>query len=818
MFIDSTYNIKTDNYKRIMQSDNFSTYISISDMEYEFDGLWSHGFRLFRGITVNGAKHNGKKELNPFTFQIYYSKGLSLSGMLFKNNNGVLFDAGKDAFRTEHINHKRERVVNYELDITTSFKFIKNEKNVLFFEYSRPDREGFGLNKLYLAVTTESDFIIWSPKITETSITLSVKKKNRTKKTPSIYMLYAGTLEQLESNLECNENKLDTLIKQHISNSLLPLKYTGCKTANKEMNRALTFSLLYGSSFIMNKNGQLGIWAGFPWFDNGWGRDTFIALPGIALVTGRYEIASHIIGNFLKYQNMDPSSKDYGKIPNVIFSEDNIKYNTGDGTPLLIRELYEYFLYTGDTAAVMSVWNNVIRAIDEVYLKNKDSNNFMLSDDADDWMDARILGKDSYSPRGDKQVEVQSLWFTALNAVVNIADEIIKRYDEYKPVLQDINIEELRQKKDLYKEAAAKLSQSFKKYFISDKTPFIYDHINRDGSPDYKIRPNVLLAAYYNDLLGIPELIDKDTLLKAFKIIVNNCVFEHGVASLSKYDEDFHPLHMSNMHHKDAAYHNGAIWGWLSGAFIHCAAKFGLQDFAFRQTEVLISQLLTGETVGTLGELFEPYRKDGNIKESGAFSQAWSVSEFTRAFYQNYIGLRPDLPQRKLYISPSFPAKLGDFNLNIRYGSSENLNIDIKTNKSRKSISYIEVKAVDIVKPVEIIVRLNTGLCKTGCCKDYKIVFIKMLLKNTGAQIKIDLEFVERNRMKLKDLFISSSSELITMGTETVTYCENTSNNVDFVKSISDDDLLIYKSHTTEDYMDKKILGAAFNKDERFKS
>ncbi|OHD41037.1 MAG: hypothetical protein A2015_12160 [Spirochaetes bacterium GWF1_31_7] len=818
MFIDKSYTLKVDSNKRVFQSDNYSSYISFSDMEYEFDGLWSHGFKLFNGVTINGAILNGKKELNPFGFEIYYTKGLSLNGMLFKNNQGLLLDTGKNAFRTEYVNRKRHNSVSYQFSISSKFTILELKNNTLYVQYMKPERDGFEVEHLFVAFTTTKDFTIRKNDSNENTLIISIDKKIRTKESPYLYILYSHSLDQLKTTVECNQEKHGVLIQQHINNSLLPLKYTGCKTGNKKMNRALTYSLLSASSFIMNKNGQIGIWAGFPWFDNGWGRDTFIALPGVALVTGRYEIASHIIGNFLKYQNQDKCSKDYGKIPNVIFSEDNIKYNTGDGTPLLIRELYEYFLYTGDVAAVMSVWNNVITAIDEVYFVNKDVNYFMPSGDADDWMDARILGKNSYSPRGDRQVEIQSLWFTALHAVANIASEIIKRYEEYKPIVQNININELKEKKDQYTNAANKLQASFKQFFITDKTPFIFDHINKDNTPDYKIRPNVMLASYYNDLIGIPKLIDDNSLLHAFKIIVNNCVFEHGVASLSKFDEDFHPLHITKTHHKDAAYHNGAIWGWLSGAFIHCATKFGLQNFAFKHTNFLIDQLLFGETVGTLSELFEPYKEGGLVKESGTFSQAWSVSEFTRSFYQDYLGIRPDVPQRKLHISPSFPGKLGDFSANIRYGISEIITVDIKINKHKSIISLIEVKAVDIEKPLEVIIRLNLGPEKDGCCKDYKVIFLKIQLKTTGAQVKIDFDFIEKNRLRLRDLFISNNSELITMGTDTIGYCENASENVDFVKPITEDDLLMYKSYNEENYLDKKILGEDFDIIERFKN
>lgn len=817
MFIDKSYTLKLHNYKRIMFSDNYSTHISLSDMKYEFDGLWSHGYRVFSGFSINGTSLSDKKVFNPFSADIFFTKGIKTSLTLLKNNQGLILDTGKSGYKTEHINGRRYRSVTYDFQVTDSCTYHDTINNTVYLKYTKPQRDGFGVETLYVAFTTDQSFTIHYDSTKTNRVSISIRKTSSNNKSPFLYILYGPSLEQLQPALECNRDSQDVLFKQHINNVLLPLKYTGCKTGNKLMNKALTYSVLSGSSFIMSKNGQLGIWAGFPWFDNGWGRDTFISLPGITLVTGRYEIASHIIGNFLKYQNTNQCSKDYGKIPNVIFSEDNIKYNTADGTPLLIRELYEYFLYTGDASSVMSVWHNVITAIDEVYFTHKDVNYFMPGNDADDWMDARIMGQDSYSPRGDRQVEIQALWYTALYAVVNIADEIIQRHSEYKPLLPGIDIAELEEKRQLYKSTAEKLKTSFRNHFITDKTPFIYDHINKDGSPDMKIRPNVMLAAYYSDLAGIPQLIDDNSLLKAFKIIVNNCAFEHGIASLGKYDGDFHPLHITPQHHKDAAYHNGAIWGWLSGAFVYCATRFGLQNFSFRHTRKLMHELINGATPGTISELFEPYSPDNEIHASGAYSQAWSVAEFARSFYQNYLGIRPDVPHRKLYITPAFPAKLDDFNVTIRYGITESINIDIKVNKSGSNISFIEVKALDIQKPLEVGIRLNTGPGNDVSCTDYKIVFLRILLKSTGSQVRADFDFIEKNRMKLRDLFISNNSELIAMGTDTVSFCEHTLENIDYVKPLTNDDLMIYKSITHEHYLDKKILGDNFDVIERFK-
>ncbi len=74
------------------------------------------------------------------------------------------------------------------------------------------------------------------------------------------------------------------------------------------------------------------IFAGLPWFNNCWRRDTFISLPGATLVTGRYREAKEILRSFADYQQRDSTSTDYGRIPNIVTLTDRA-YNTADGTP-----------------------------------------------------------------------------------------------------------------------------------------------------------------------------------------------------------------------------------------------------------------------------------------------------------------------------------------------------------------------------------------------------------------------------------------------------------------------------------------------------
>ncbi len=191
-------------------------------------------------------------------------------------------------------------------------------------------------------------------------------------------------------------------------------------TDDAEYNQALMWAKSSSHLFVVEEFGK-GIWAGLPWFKNNWGRDTFISLPGTLLVSGSFTEARDVLENFARFQNLRPG-RNYGRIPNRVSSMDNIIYNTTDGTPWMIREAYEYLRYTGDENFARQIYPVVKTALDGAITNYVDAEGFLTHADADTWMDARINGDKPWSARGNRAVEIQALWFTALEAGVALAN------------------------------------------------------------------------------------------------------------------------------------------------------------------------------------------------------------------------------------------------------------------------------------------------------------------------------------------------------------------------------------------------------------
>lgn len=416
------------------------------------------------------------------------------------------------------------------------------------------------------------------------------------------------------------------------------------------VDQALAWAAFSGWTLVTREYG-LGIWAGLPWFRDNWGRDTFIALPGILLVTGQYNAAREVLATFAERQDQDPTSPNFGRIPNRWRNPRDVIFNTVDGTPWFIREVWEYVQYTGDTAFALTMKPFVDRAL-EADLNRCDQYGFLTHGPADTWMDARIRGKDPWSERSNRAVEVQALFYTALRCGQLIAD---------------LAGDHTRAEK--YRKHAESLRRAFISHFWHPEHQRLADRLLDPADPesissvepDLRSRPNALLAITVPELLPAEEaLLPRDIQKRVLADVCKELVYPYGVASLSQQDPYFHPYHDNYpLYHKDAAYHNGTIWGWNAGFTIQALLMFGQTKTSWALQQELARQIMEDDAVGTLSEnLHAMLNADGLPRHSGTFSQAWSVSEFVRVGLQYWLGIQFRLADGMLLCSPRFSPDL----------------------------------------------------------------------------------------------------------------------------------------------------------------
>jgi len=360
--------------------------------------------------------------------------------------------------------------------------------------------------------------------------------------------------------------------------------------------------------------------AGYHWFED-WGRDTFIALPGLMLVTGRFEDARQTFLTFNQYFMN-------GLIPNFISDADAKPfYNAVDATLWFLNAVLQYLKYTADFEFVeKNLWRNM-KAVFESFEKGKnpkiriDNDGLLLHGPQLTWMDTAINGQ-PLTPRAGKAVEVQALWYNALKTLEILA---IKFKEEGTA--------------DKYARLAEKAKESFNAKFWSSEKGCLFDVVDEHGFGDSSIRPNQIIAV----ALDFTTL-DKGRSERVVDVVRRELLTPFGLRTLARSDPRYVGIYRGDRRSRDLAYHNGTVWPWLLGSFVKAYLKTGgygeyMREYAFRS---FLAPLLTTQVFAAgLGSISEVYDGDPPHKAGGCIAQAWSVAEPLRAYVEDILYSRP---------------------------------------------------------------------------------------------------------------------------------------------------------------------------------
>lgn len=411
------------------------------------------------------------------------------------------------------------------------------------------------------------------------------------------------------------------------------------------LDLALSWLYLTTDQLVTHQQGD-GIFAGLPWFNEYWGRDEFISFPGAVLVSGQYETGKKILKSFAEYQNKDKTSKFFGRVPNIV-NPANIDYHTTDGTPRFVIEVQDYVKYSGDTSLIRELYPAVVNSI-EGSLKNwVDAKGYLRHEDNETWMDARDANLVSYSPRGTRANDIQALWYHQLRAGAYFA-----AFMNDKPNEKEWNT------------LADQLRVNFQKDFTDSSHDYMADRLTRENAADFTLRPNQLFTF---DLIDDPGL-----KASALKKTWEELVYPWGVSTLDRSHPFFHPFHLTPEYHKDAAYHNGAIWPWLNGIAIQRMIEAEQIETAYTLFKNMNRQALTRGVVGGLSENLDAYPHEGKVLPNltGTYLQAWSNAEQLRVWNQWFLGFRPDLTNNAITLAPRLPGEITEMEYHVLVGES----------------------------------------------------------------------------------------------------------------------------------------------------
>ncbi len=408
------------------------------------------------------------------------------------------------------------------------------------------------------------------------------------------------------------------------------LKRAGLSTGDSQLDRAYAWARISMDDLITRQQGP-GIWAGLPWFNNYWGRDSFIAFTGALLCTGQYKLARQVLETFARFQDTNPVSPTFGRIPNRIRLHDVI-YNTADGTPWFVLACERYVQYSGDRQFIERMFPVLKKVMDGAIENGMDEYGLLTHGDAETWMDA--VGSDGpWSPRGNRAVEIQVLWLEQLRICADWAEKL--GYPDWA-----------RQ----WRLIARRARFAFRSFFWDRLHHRLIDHLNPDNSPDSQVRPNSVFA------LTVPA----DSLLSPVQRravlaeLVTRLTYPWGVSTLAQDDPQFHPYHHYPPYYPpDAAYHNGLVWTWLNGPLISALMPEN-PSLAWQLLREECRQILGEDAVGSQSELIEAWPRPGASRPrvSGAVSQAWNLAEFIRNVHQDVLGIHPRADEDRIVFTP----------------------------------------------------------------------------------------------------------------------------------------------------------------------
>lgn len=366
--------------------------------------------------------------------------------------------------------------------------------------------------------------------------------------------------------------------------------------------------------FLVRRDEGWTVIAGYPWFGD-WGRDAFIALPGLTLVTGRTDVARSILTAFAPHlsEGMMPNCfPDSGQPPT---------YNTVDAALWYVYALGKYLGYTHDGNLGRELFP-VVREILHRYERGTrygirlDRDGLLLAGTPDTqltWMDAKI-GEWVVTPRNGKAVEIQALWHHALQVGRRLAGELtygdIARHYE---ILMD------------------RAEASFAPAFWNEDACCCHDVVAPDGAPDTSIRPNQLLVLTLADTL-LPPAHQRGVL----DTVSRELLTPMGLRTLAPRDPRYVPRYQGDARSRDAAYHQGTVWPWLIGPYVSAYVKVhGPGAVVRRRARALLEPLCDHLDQAGIGHISELADGDKPWNPKGCIAQAWSVAELIRVLYED---------------------------------------------------------------------------------------------------------------------------------------------------------------------------------------
>ncbi len=360
--------------------------------------------------------------------------------------------------------------------------------------------------------------------------------------------------------------------------------------------------------------------AGFHWFGE-WSRDAMIALPGLTLVTGWPEIARDILRTFARFA-------DCGMLPNVFPDAGGTPgYNAVDATLWYCEAVRQYYAATRDGELLRELFP-VLADIIEWHLRG--TRYHIHADPVDGllyagepgvpltWMDAKV-GNSAVTPRIGKPVEVNALWLNALVTMAQFARALRRPARDYEMMAQ-------------------RARAGFPRFWNQTRR-YCFDVLDGPEGDDASLRPNQIFAVSLPESPLVPE-----QQRAVVDICARHLLTSHGLRSLAPDDPRYRGHYAGPPAARDAAYHQGTVWGWLLGPFVLAHLRVYGDPAKAASFLLPMAHHLEAHGLGSASEIF-----DGNapFTPRGCIAQAWTVGEVLRAWAATAAAAAPSASRHR---------------------------------------------------------------------------------------------------------------------------------------------------------------------------
>jgi predicted glycogen debranching enzyme len=366
-----------------------------------------------------------------------------------------------------------------------------------------------------------------------------------------------------------------------------------------------------GDAYLVRRGRGKTVVAGYPWFTD-WGRDTFIALRGLCLATGRLAEARSIL---LEWAPLVSE----GMLPNRFVDQgDAPEFNSVDASLWYVIAVHDYLraaeaaadrVPAGDRKALAEAVAGIIAGYSRGtrYGIRLDGDGLLAAGEPGlqlTWMDAKV-GDWVVTPRIGKPVEIQALWLNALR----IAEEL--GIDQGGALQRGL--------------------QSFNARFWNPSAGYLFDVVDVDhqpGTADLTLRPNQILA-----IGGLPySILDPQLSRPVVDVVEARLWTPIGLRTLPSDDGRYVPRYEGGVRSRDGSYHQGTIWPWLLGPFVEAWVRVrGDRPEVRREARRrFLDPLLEHLPRAGVGHISEIADAEPPHTPRGCPFQAWSVGEALR--------------------------------------------------------------------------------------------------------------------------------------------------------------------------------------------